>query len=450
MKKTKVLILLTLLFIVPKLFAQKDYYSNQEIVSDLEYLKCELEEYHPNLYTYSSKEQLDNWFKNIISNLPRQIEVKEAFRIISSISSVLKDGHSYIYPSDKHLDFFYNSAPLFPLDVFLVDDKLVVVSNNSLEQNIPVGSTLTQINGIPTENIQSLIVEHISRDGNNLKYPRHLFYQFFPAYFSFFYGFHENYELEYIADEGERIKKTIKALKRDEIKTKRNNKSEKAIDLLLIPNERAAILSIKSFDKKILKKDYQQKFKTEIRNAFKTLSKKNVEYLAVDLRDNQGGELSNGVYLLKHFMNSPFQCVDSYYVIKKGEKKKLNSKWDNYFKPKKKYHFDHSVYLFQNGGSYSCSAIVANTFKENNRGKILGEMSGGSAYVNSGGPNHSAILPNTKITFTIPKTQYNLRKDLNEKIGQGVLPDIRIQDDPVRIINNKDNFIDQFITLIGE
>ena len=52
-------------------------------------------------------------------------------------------------------------------------------------------------------------------------------------------------------------------------------------------------------------------------------------------------------------------------------------------------------------------------------------------------------LPNTKISFTIPKTQYNLRKDLSN-IGLGVAPDVHISDNPNKIVNGQDNYIEYF------
>ena len=361
---------------------------------------------------------------------------------------MLKDGHSYIYPSSKYLDDFYNTAPLFPLDVFLAkENKLTVIRNHSSEQNVPLGAILTKINGVEVQEIQSLIVQHTCRDGDNLGYPKHLYYQFFPAYYSCFFGFQKEFEIEYISRSGEQKTAIIKGLKREEIKANRKNEKRKGIDLQLMPSNKAAILSIKSFDKKILKGDYNQKFKKEIKKAFGTIAEGNIEFLAIDLRDNQGGALSNGIYLLQHFMDSAFQCVNSYYVLKNGNKTRLNTKWDDYFEPKRKNHFNGKVYLFLNGGSYSCSSIVANTFQESRRGKTLGQMSGGSAYVNSGGPNEVITLPNTKILFTIPKTQYNLRKDLNE-MGSGVIPDIEVQDSPYRIINGKDSYIEKFVVLM--
>jgi C-terminal processing protease CtpA/Prc len=146
-------------------------------------------------------------------------------------------------------------------------------------------------------------------------------------------------------------------------------------------------------------------------------------------------------------MKAPFQCVSSYYLLKNGERKKLNNKWDNDFAPRKNNHFNGEAFLFTNGGSFSCSAIVANTFKESKRGKVLGQMTGGSAYINCGGPNKVITLPNTRVVFTIPRTQYNLREDLST-IEQGVLPDIELADGYKRVTGGEDGFLIRLLELV--
>ncbi|MEM6802391.1 MAG: S41 family peptidase [Bacteroidota bacterium] len=449
MKKRHNLLTITFLCIGSLLFAQEVTHVKAEILTDLHKLKTELERYHPNLYSYSSKAEIDQWFSDKIQQLPNNLSELEAYQLISSISSLLRDGHSYIYPNAQHLKKLLRSAPIFPLEVFLTYDSLVVVENYSQNSSLPLGAVLTKINGIDSKEIQSIIVQHSSRDGDNMEYPKYIFYKFFASFYSYHYGFPKNFTVEYLNHEGQRKETILKALTREEIELKKPTKEEKGIDLQCLKNTQAAVLKIKSFDKEVLKKTYQQNFKKEIKKVFKLLEEKQIKQLAIDLRGNQGGDLSNGVFLLRHFMDSSFQCVNSFYTKKGKKRKKLSSKWDNYFAPKKKYHFNEEVYLFVNGGSFSCSAIFAHTVKKCKRGKILGKMSGGSAYLNTGGPNKVLILPETKISFTIPKTQYNLRKDRLE-MGLGVIPDINIQDHPNRIIYKDDNYLKTFKHLIKE
>lgn len=444
--KQIVLLLVALIACHLSILAQANHFSKEEMIADLKLLKNELEETHATLYAYSTPSEIDHWFEDQIKNIPASLNEREAFKIVASISGIIRDGHSYIYPSAQHLDDFFNKAPLFPFDVFLKGNKLIVVEDFSEELQIPPGATLVEINGVKIEEIQAEIVGHTCRDGDNEQYPEHLFYQFFPAYYSYLYGFPKEFEISYL-DKGGSIRAAhIMGKTRSEIRTKRNAEAEQGIELEVLPNQESAVLTIKSFDKNILKQDYGQKFKKEIKRAFKLIEEQQIQHLAIDLRDNQGGELSHGIYLMQHFMKTPFQSVNNYTKLKNGETITLNTKWDDHFKPKSKYHFDKAVYLFINGGSFSCSAIVANTFKETKRGIVLGQMTGGSAYVNGGAPNKLLTLPNTKIIFTIPRTRYNLRNQATA-LGMGVLPDVELESDPDRLIGETDNYIRQFTAL---
>ncbi|MBR9919481.1 MAG: hypothetical protein GYB31_01500 [Bacteroidetes bacterium] len=424
--------------------AQEVRHATEAVLDDAEFLLAQLEAKHPNLYTYSHPENYQQWLEKLKADPRDSVTTTEAFRLIASISPLLRDGHSYIYPGQAQLDAFYSGTPLFPFDVFLREDQLIVLADFSREQLISPGSELLAINGKPIAEIQNLIVNHTCRDGNNIGYPRHLYYQFFTAYYGFYYGFQDSFSIHFRNENGKEETVKIEALPRSEIAAQRASELETGIALQFLEDQKSAVLRIRSFDKKILKDDYGQKFKKEIKQAFKTLQSKGIENLAVDLRDNQGGELSHGIFLLQHFMTADFKCVDNYQMFKDGREKTLKSRWDNYFSPRRAAHFNGKVCVFTNGGSFSCSAIVANTVKEAGRGEILGEMTGGSAYVNSGAPNETLTLPQTGILFTIPKTRYNLRRDLSE-IRAGVIPDIEISDTPNRRLSKTDSYLDVFL-----
>ncbi|MBK8558352.1 MAG: hypothetical protein IPL65_22650, partial [Lewinellaceae bacterium] len=232
------------------------------------------------------------------------------------------------------------------------------------------------------------------------------------------FGFKEQYQIEFLDKNKDLIAVEIQGTSQKPNKGKGICTGKRGISLRMLPNGYSAVLTLKSFDNKILRNDYHQNFKKEIKSIFSILEEKQIKNLAIDLRDNQGGEMSNGIFLLQHIMDTPFQCVYNYYKIKNGQKVRFNEKWAKPFAPLRKHVFSGKIYVMTNGGSFSCSSIVANTIKENRRGQIIGEMTGGSAYVNSGAPNKNLVLPNTKILFTIPQNQYNLHE--YRQIGSGV------------------------------
>lgn len=407
--------------------------SRQQLEEDLRFLEAALIQQHPNLYTYSSPSQVADFFDQILPKSKASFSPQEAYYWIASVSSLVKDGHSYIYPSSAHLNAFYETAPLLPFETMLSEAKLWVSKDFTKKSNLPPGVELISINAVPATELIALANSHLPRDGDNLNYPRHLISTLLPAYFSFFYGFSEEYTVQYKGSSGGIVSVTLEGRTRSALQTARLSGSttvqsrEKGIHLDLYPDHKLAVLKVPSFDNGLLKSEFHQKFKPKIRALFQQIEAAEIEHVAIDLRDNQGGALSNGVFLLKHFMERPFQCVDSYY--KKSRKdgsdlKQMNNKWDGFEYPFR-HHYLGKVYLFINGGSFSCSSIVANSFQQNDRGLILGAMTGGSAFVNSGGPTQTLVLPNSQIVFKIPQTQYRLRKDLLN-LGTGVEPDFNL------------------------
>ena len=411
--------------------AQSGALSRAEMASDLQLLKQELQLRHPNLYTYSDSSAVEAWFAAQIAGLGDSLSQAEAFELVASFSEILQDGHSYVYPPQPHMDAFFQSAPLLPLDLFLDGNRLLVVADHS-PADIPSGTRLLSINGVSVEALQARILPCIPRDGGNLQYPKHLFYKIFPAYYSYFHGFPAEFELVY--DDGAEKTVRVKGMTRAEMRAAGRRRG---IELEVDSAGRYAVLRIPAFDSGVLKGEYGQRFKVEVKRAFEVLAEEGVPNLAIDLRGNQGGELGNGVFLLRHVMREPFRCVRRFEGLRKGGVKRLGSRWDGWFEPVKQGHFDGRVFLFVNGGSFSCSAIVAATFARAERGLVLGSMTGGSAYVNSGGPNKQLALPASGILFTIPQTKYVLREEA-EILGLGVKPDREVVDSAARHFGGSD------------
>ena len=89
----KLLLPLLLMVVSASLLAQSREFTREEMVSDLQLLRMELEAHHPKLYTYRSAAEVDAWFEDQVAGLPAMVSEREAFRIVASIAGVLQDGH---------------------------------------------------------------------------------------------------------------------------------------------------------------------------------------------------------------------------------------------------------------------------------------------------------------------------------------------------------------------
>lgn len=445
-------IVVFLLLFSTELHSQANSISKDNFRAELILLKSQLENHHACLYVYRTAQDIDSVIDSIIDELPDHISILEAYHHVSFLASYIQDGHALIYPSNQILNQFYADGPLFPYDLFYDGKQLNIVADYSSENEIPLGAEIISINDKTVDEMFDFMIPRLPRDGNNMQYPTHIFYKFFPAYYSFFYGFADNFKIEYLDENNKSKTKIVAGQARNKIKAVKEKlklEPKEAIYVEFDDQNKIAILNIKTFDKKVLKNDFNQKFRKEIKAAFKLINDSKIDKLVIDLRDNQGGDLSHGAYLIKHISQKRLKLLHSLQALKidkKTKQRKLKKEvnlFSHQLSPKTN-RFKGKVYLLTNGGSFSCSAIVANAFKRENLGIIIGEETGGSSSINGGSPNKIVTLPYSKILVTIPKTQFILN-DPKSIYGNGVIPDIKVTDHYSRYLGEPDLLLQEVI-----
>lgn len=227
--------------------------------------------------------------------------------------------------------------------------------------------------------------------------------------------------------------------------------SKQPIRFDLQAEEGLAILTIGDFHRSVHRKA-GQKFKKVIDDAMADLARGKVEHLIIDLRDNQGGDLQLGHYLLRYLLEEPFQTVDHFARVKYPEATsdvhrvmRSNNRLSREVEPRQdRYHG--KVYLLTNGGSFSNSGIFSWMIRKHQRGLILGSATGGSSWQLCGGPNKQIRLPNSGIQVEIPKNRYALHPT-GVKRGS-IVPDKIIQPTAVDLAQGNDLVLDTVLTMI--
>lgn len=301
--------------------------------------------------------------------------------------------------------------------------------------SIPEGAEILSINDITAAEIIKTLLDRQVRDGNNLSYPIWILNHYFREYYSYIFGHPPQVKVQYINNNVEQTA-TLSCLSKDSISFLRQlkypnrvpqKKANEGLTLQFAPDNQYAILTIKDFHKEVLEKEYQQHFYQIMDVYFKALSLSKTENLILDLRDNQGGDLLYGAYLLAYLMNKPFTVLDAYYSIdpSKSDHTLRQSKGQalGIHQPKD-LAFSGAIFVLINGGSFSNSGIVAACLKRNQRAKFIGEETGGSSKVLAGYiKNHT--LKNTGIQVQIPTKQFMLDEAMPLS-GRGVFPDYPI------------------------
>lgn len=434
MKKLTVLFFIAIgVLYYSKLYAQADFSPGQqfnvaELQDDFTHLRNTLEKKHANLYLYTDKNTFNHFFDSLYAAINRPMTALEFYALITPLSSVVKNGHSYVLPGEKSREY-YNKHELFtPLQIKWIDNKMYVGMNCSSDTTLKDSVQITAINGVAAEDIFATLLTRQVRDGNNTTYPTWILNNYFREYYSYVFGHPAAFNISYINADNATATTSLQALPKDSIKYYQRTKyapsqetNSKGISLVF--NNTTATLTIKTFDNDNLKEIYNQNFKTEIGVCFTQIKEKNAPRLILDLRDNQGGDPKNGILLLSHLLNHPFE------MIHKGPVSA------GIFQPADE-PYTRTLYVLVNGGSFSNTGMVSACLAANNRGIFIGEETGGNQYILSGDA-FTYTLPHTKIEYEIATTTYQLN-DKVKTAGHGVIPAYTVTPDMQDIITQKD------------
>jgi len=460
MYKKTIAILSVLIIFTDLTFGQTDN-KREEVIpvkdlkSDLKYLKNKLENLHPNLYLYSPKTRIDFVFDSLENSMTAPLTELEFYRHVTIISSVIKDGHTIILPGEKITDYHKRNSKFLPYHFAVINGRLFVDQVCTKDSSIKEGTEIISINKQSSAEILNMLMERQVRDGNNLTYPSWILNNYFREYYSFIFGHPEKYEITYNTN-GQAATSTINALLKDSIYFYRQQRypgrsfvkeANDGIRLSIEKERNYAVLTIRSFENSILKKEYKQNFERTVSDFFEQISNSKTENLVLDLRNNQGGDIENGVFLLSYLLDKPFTVVQDYVCIENSELVHCNGPSLGVHKPKQD-NFKGKLFVLINGGSFSNSGIVASCLQANNRAVFIGDETGGSDHALAGFIK-TLSLPNSNIRIELPTRQF-LITDKTPNTGHGIFPTHVIKPLLADILEGKDTEMNYTIGLINK
>jgi hypothetical protein len=419
-------------------------YSVSELQSDFKYLQKKLESKHPNLYLYTSQSEFDNYFDSLYKTIVNPMPELEFYNLVTLLNSKIKDGHTMMLPGKEAVNYHNKNSRFLPLYVIAIDNRLYVKMNCSSNIALKDGDEIISINGVSTTEIMQQLLTRQIRDGLNETYPYWILSNYFKEYFSFSFGHPPGFLIRYKNKSTAVAQTSIDALSKDSIKFYKNLKYSASVNKAIDPagqgitlnsdkEKQTATLIIKSFDKQILKSDYHQNFEHIVTNAFKQIQDNDIQYLILDIRNNQGGDFEAGRLLLSYLLTQPIE-----YLPTSTEHRTIIPKANTY---------KGKLYILINGGSFSNSSIVASYLEETKRGNFIGEETAGNKTILCGNAV-TKVLPNTKIECQISTTKYVIRNTVND--GHGIIPVHYITPTVLNIIRNEEPVMDFVLKLISQ
>ncbi|WP_282163218.1 S41 family peptidase [Ulvibacterium marinum] len=446
-------------------------YSPEELKLDLFQLRTVLENVHPGLYRFESKEVWDSRFDSLTSKLKDSMSHIDYYRILTRLSAQVRCGHTSIGVSSEYNDKIFTGSKNFPFMVRVVEGKLYTYHNLSDNTSIPDGSELLSINGRPANEIVELFYDTVRADG----YIETARYRTLGKYFSYYYatliGYPDSFQLRYVAPGSKKEKQAMAMAKKDMEKgslhwERYDSKIAPSVlmksPMAFLVNEKAdyAILKVDRFftrgnePKNLFEKTYD--------SLFTLISKKNINNLIIDLRNNGGGTDRLTSLLYSYLSEKPFKwnrrmrvknlnyhgyTTDYSYNVYQYAQDEVGDIWvtngEELFMPHKvsSPSFRGRVVVLVNGLTFSAGSILASYIKSAGRGKIVGEESGGYSNGVTGGRTVSFKLKHTGIYFSIPPLQTFFELESQDD-NRGVFPDHPISPTISDIVSGRDLVLD--------
>lgn len=424
-------------------------YSVAQVLKDIDYTEKYLTKFHPDPYKYISKDSLHAFIVSIKSKIDTPLTEMQLRFYIKRIVAKVGCGHTDVAASKKYTKAIAKlNRPILPLNTFIADsNKLYVLNNLSKDTTIKPGDEILSIDNRPVSNILKTLFSVYTSDGYNETYKKQgIRYNWFKYYYSFCYGFKfeylvklkhkdnsiSNYKLAAISS----LKDTLILPKKDSIAILRKTKT--CTYSILNDNKSIALIDINSFKGK-----HWYRF---MRKSFKDIKQNNIQHLVIDLRDNGGGQINDGMNFLSYMIHKtlylPFDRKPNLMMLNPKYKMNFGSRmtpfifstmmpqWPkngrlrHYFitLPKKSKAFKGQVYVLINGKSFSMSGVTASYLKYKANAITIGEETGGNIAGSNAVISGKIILPNSHIQVFIP--MYHIYHDIEAKNdGHGLKPD---------------------------
>ena len=466
MKKWILLILLVQATYIA--FAQR-VYTPAELKQDFTIMKAALQEAHPGLYRYNSKETINQLFSTLQQKLNKGMTELEFYRLATPVLSAIDDGHMKWHRKDKvddHYAFFEKGY--FPLQLYFRKNKAYVRSCYLSGETITPGTEIVSINGQSIDKILKALFNNIFSDGKVISSKYEELNQFFAGYYATYIGPSIKFKVVYIGKNGRKTTATLPSINKSDISGE--VPSDETFKVTY-PEKGVALLRIPVFEEE----DKTPSFAGFLASTFKEIKQRRISSLIIDLRDNEGGTDAFGFKLYSYLTTKPFRYYDHFTVVTNKPysfaeyaqlPQGINSLKATLVKAGNEFHFVHKaglgmlepeadaftgkVYILQNGLSFSVTSEFCSITKDNNRAVFIGDENGGTFQGNNSGAFALVELPNTKIGLDIPLLGYYMHLQHPHPSAEGIPADYSVIPTIQDVLHKKDVVLVKALQLINK
>ena len=397
----------------------KRTFKKQQLEEDLRYTKEKLEQYHPRLYQFQSKQQWDHAFAEATASLDSKMTEDAFFRELAPIIAGVRCSHTAIRPSEAFYEAANEQYTLIPLDIFVFGNKAWVVHNFASQVQITPGTQILAINGLTISEILQSLYARLPADGNNTTYKKYQIINDFPRIYSQYIGYAKSYIIDGLSPEGMEVRDELPAITDWQLAEAINMAYPERASYMahpyrfeILPITGTSVLTIKGFWA-----PNAVAYTTFLHGVFRTLRRENIKSLIIDIRGNNGGLPDYAAELLSYIAKDEF----IYFRLPA-----VRAQTDPLFRPVKPKvnSFKGDIYILMDGGCVSTAGHFLSLVQYHHMATLIGEEAGGSFSCNNN--SIQLRLPNTGIRLNIPRTVFQTAVS-GFQPGDPIIPDHIIQ-----------------------
>lgn len=461
----KLLPVLFILFLFPECSAQQnETFSKRQLLKDFDLFQRIYEKANAGLYKYHSKEQTDSVFRANRKSIRKHTSYREFYNIIWKVIDFTGSCHNDLYFPDSLKKELRRQKVFFPLPLKYLDHKLY---SNLEYENIPAGSEILSINGIPASDFAAEVSKYTSTDGHNLTGKlAFLETKLLPFYVYLAYGASDPFAIAFRGS----TRITQKFLEPVDYKSALENHQKRFIpeytknreleySFEIIDSSGTGLLTVNTFALGGPKSEGHKKYATFLDSVFSELKQKNIRNLIVDIRENGGGNDPNDLLLYSYLTKRPFRENRSAFTLfqsvpfkkwyveeEKDEIKDLeetlreehsvlkdgkyyqNETFNPLWTPKPNA-YSGKIYLLISPFVASAGSLFASMVKSDEGTVVIGEEALGGYYGHTGHISVTYQLPNTglQLSFSIVDLEQDVQKVPDQSSGDGVKPDFIVK-----------------------
>ena len=417
-----------------ELIEKEFLFSIEEMQQDFNQMRLTLENEHCCLYEYTSKEIFDSLFQNQYNLITKSMYPHEFYNILTPITAKIGCMHTAVWMPGSYWEI--QSGNLFPLQVKLIEDYMVVTGSYNDSIQVPVGSIILEINDKPVHEIIKEMRHNISADAFNIHFINSQIEKRFPLNYASRYGFPEKYYVTYaLPGRKTRVTTKLKPASNQSVRAVVfKNFSHPPLTLELPENRNTAVMTIPTF----IYYDRVDYFKNFLDSSFSLIREKKIQNLILDLRGNDGGDPFCAVPLLSYLEHEPVP----YYAEPYGRYAEFAEPI-----PMAENHFTGNLYILLDGYCGSTNGHFSALLKYHEIGKFIGTPSG-ATYKCNAGRDTEISLEQTGMILTFGRTTFAAAVTGMDKT-KPILPDYPVQVTYKDFLKGRDVFMEKTWMLIN-